>query len=337
MVRSFIPHHLVGGVLIAIGTVAVPARAQAPPIELRWKAPADCPTQDAVVSEVTRVLGHVPASAPVQARAEVERAENRRWQAQLVLTTTVAQSQRLLIAESCEAIASATALIVAVAIEGGGVPESPQAVQPNIRRQDGQPPVLTPPSGPAYRSQLFLGASGVVDDGAMPAIAGGVELAFGWSGVWRAWHLRLLASAAAFPEQSKLADQPQLATKNEGGDFRLIDASGRACGSIVLGSFDLGPCLGSEFDFMDAWGTPAAKSSGHTSAHASARWVSLSGSALAEWQLARAIALFARVEGLVPLAHPSFVIAQPDNNSPAVVHQPAAGLRLALGLELGVF
>jgi hypothetical protein len=142
-----------------------------------------------------------------------------------------------------------------------------------------------------------------------------------------------LASAALFPDQRKLADQPQLANNSEGGDFRLVDASGRACGGIILGSFDLGPCLGAEFDSMDGWGTPNVASPGHTSA----QWVSLSGSALAEWQFTRAFALFARAEGLAPLAHPRFVIAQPGD-SEAVVHQPSAvALRLALGLEVHIF
>jgi hypothetical protein len=104
----------------------LPARAQTQPIALEWKAPADCPTQDAVLGEVARVLGHVPVGAPVRSRADVARADNGRWQAQLALATTGAQSQRLLVAESCEAIASATALIVAVAIEGGITPNSPE-------------------------------------------------------------------------------------------------------------------------------------------------------------------------------------------------------------------
>ena len=329
MVPSCIASGLAAGAFISIGAASLPAQAQAVPIELAWKAPAECPAQDAVVGEVARVLGHLPAGAPIQVRAEVTRAEDGLWKAQLELATKSAQSQRQLVAASCEAIASATALIVAVAIEGGVMPESPRAAQLNTASNDGRAPA----GPPFFRSQLLVSAAGVLDDGAMPTIAGGFELGIGWTGAWRAWRVRLLASAALFPDQRKLADEPRLATNSEGGDFRLLDASGRACGGIVLGSFDLGPCVGAEFDSIDAWGTPNVASPGHTSA----QWVSLSGSALAEGQFTRAFALFARVDGLVPLAHPRFVIAQPDG-SQAGVHRPSTvALRLAFGLEVRIF
>jgi len=311
MVPSCIASGLAAGAFISIGAASLPAQAQAVPIELAWKAPAECPAQDAVVGEVARVLGHLPAGAPLE------------------LATKSAQSQRQLVAASCEAIASATALIVAVAIEGGVMPESPRAAQLNTASNDGRAPA----GPPFFRSQLLVSAAGVLDDGAMPTIAGGFELGIGWTGAWRAWRVRLLASAALFPDQRKLADEPRLATNSEGGDFRLLDASGRACGGIVLGSFDLGPCVGAEFDSIDAWGTPNVASPGHTSA----QWISLSGSALAEGQFTRAFALFARVDGLVPLAHPRFVIAQPDG-SQAGVHRPSTvALRLAFGLEVRIF
>jgi hypothetical protein len=342
MDRSCCAQGLAAGVLIAIGA-PLHAHAQTPPIALEWKAPPNCPTQDAVLGEVVHVLGHVPVGAPVQARAEVMRAESGRWQAQLALATTSAQSQRLLVAESCEAIASATALIVAVAIEGGvaptspagGItqPKSPQTAHPDAHLNDGRAPA----AAPFFHSQLLVDAASVVDDGAMPSIAGGVDLEIGWMGSWRAWRVRVLASAAAFPDQTKLADQPALAAKNEGGDFRLLEASARACSGVVFGFFDLGPCLGAELDSMDAWGTPSAASPGHTNSHTSAQWVSLSGSALAEWQFVRTLALFARVEGLVPLAHPRFVIGQPGATEAVVHHPSAVALRLALGLEVRIF
>ena len=333
MVPPCIAYGLGACVFIAAGAAAVPARAQTAPIELAWRAPAECPAQDAVLGEVAGVLGHVPAGAPIQARVEVTRAEDGLWKAQLELATRGAQGQRQLVAASCEAIASATALIVAVAVESGVMPESPRTTQSDTARNDGRAPAALP----FFRSQLLVGASGVVDDGAMPSIAGGVEVGIGWTGAWRAWRVRVLASGAAFPDQSKLADQAPLAAKNEGGDFRLLDVSGRACAGVILGSFDLGPCVGAEFDSMDAWGTPTVASPGHTSSSTGAQWVSLSGSALAEWQFAGAFALFARVDGLMPLAHPLFVIAQPGNGQ-AVVHQPSAvALRLALGLEVRIF
>ncbi|HEV3190624.1 MAG TPA: hypothetical protein VGY54_09020, partial [Polyangiaceae bacterium] len=79
MARSCLAYGLVAGVFIAIGAATLPAQAQATPIELAWKAPAECPAQDAVLGEVARVLGHVPAGAPIQTRAEVTRAEDGLW------------------------------------------------------------------------------------------------------------------------------------------------------------------------------------------------------------------------------------------------------------------
>lgn len=300
----------------AAGAVAQPASS---PVSLTWNAPADCPSREQVLAEVARVLGgSQKGRIPAIARADVVRTDTGRWQAALSVEARDAHSERNLEAESCEAIASGAALIVAVAVEGGVPPPAPPVSTPKA-------PVAAPAesAGSSHASQLLVAAAGVIDDGTMPLIAGGGEAALGWSYATPRWRVRALAGASYFPSETKIL------VGGEGGDFTLRAASARLCASIARGPFDIGPCLGGEIDSMSGSGFgPAIRPLERNPV-----WGSAVGTVLASWSLAGPIAVFARADGIVPPARPTFGL--PPHSD---VHQPSLpAWRVALGVELRFF
>ena len=102
------------------------ADGQAPaPATIAWRAPETCPTQD----DVRQLLSQQPhdVTAAVSAHAEV-RATGSGYQLVLeVHANNQASQTRVVDAQSCEALAQAVALLVAVAAEGPPV-EPPGAV-----------------------------------------------------------------------------------------------------------------------------------------------------------------------------------------------------------------
>jgi hypothetical protein len=310
--------------------------ARTPDVDLAWSAPVECPSREAVVQEIERTLrGSTAPRVRTTARVDVTQDDHGRWHASLEVDTRGGQSARVLEAESCGAIASAAAVIVALAVEGG---VAPAPLPPKPPPPEPPPPKPTAPSPPSpaappattQGSQLLVGAAGVLDDATMPNLAPGAELTLGWAYRVSIWRLRLLASGEIFPVQNvSFAGRPG----NEGGHFGLLAGAARACGGIVGHGFDLGPCVGAEVDEMSASGVGSLtrKLTG------SATWGAIVGSALASWSPWRPLAIVARLDGLLPVARPQFVIDNPTQG-PTTVHQPsAAAMRVALGIELRFF
>lgn len=300
------------------------------PVDLTWSAPAECPARDIVLGEVSRVLSTSNAPrVPIAARVDVSRDEQGRWHATLSLDTRDAHSERTLDAEGCPAIASATAVIVAIAVEGG-MPEQPaRAPAPPAAQHEGQ--ASTRARGGA--SQAVAAVAGALDGGTLPVISPGVELALGWAYSWSTWRLRALASTTFFLAQNT---SPLLGgdAAGEVGHFDLFVASARVCGSLVRDAFDFGPCLGLEIDWMTGTGEAGP-------AHpdpSTAKWVSALGSLLASWSFSRHVAIVLRGEGFYAPATPDFGVNDPLKGTPIHVYSPRSiGARGALGVEARFF
>ncbi|MGH7436040.1 MAG: hypothetical protein ACRENE_10240, partial [Polyangiaceae bacterium] len=94
-----------------------PARAQAAqlPVDLTWRVPAECPSREWVLGEIGRLLsGSHDPRIPTTATVVVVHDETaQRWRGRLALDARDAHSERMLEAESCNAVASAAALVLA--------------------------------------------------------------------------------------------------------------------------------------------------------------------------------------------------------------------------------
>lgn len=291
-----------GSPSLAALLLAGSANAQSSTMELAWNAPAECPSRDAVLAEIARTLGHPPAGQATTVRADVTRDEEGLWHASVRIEAGPARSERTLDAATCPAVASAAALILAVAAEGGLPSEPPLPPEPaRASREQSAPAAPSPAPPPPTSSKLLVDAGAVLDEKTMPSLAGGAELAVGWRFATGTWRPRAFVRGAFFPAQSTfLANRP-----TEGGSFRLLTASGQACLEYATGRLEVGPCVGGELDSMSATGIGPGSSSG------SGAWVALLGSALGGWRLTRELAIVARVDAAVPLARPSFVAQTP--------------------------
>jgi hypothetical protein len=328
------PDKVVGqllGIVLAVLGASAAAYGQPASVQIVWNAPAACPSREAVVDEVTRILGHTVTGPVTLARADVSSDERGRWRAALSIESRGGASERELEAETCPAIASAVALIVAVANERGLPSEpapastSPASMPPHPAR-----PVLT-----RYQSKLLVGVDAAVDGfpGArtIPGFAVGPDASVGWLYASGQLRFAVLGTGTYFPPVRASA-------MGEQADFDLLAAAARACVGVTAGRFDLGPCVGSELNSMRASNIrePAQAGTQTLAFHeASAEWWSLVGSALAHWNLSRSFAFAVRTDALVSPSRPVF---ERSPGTPVVVFRPSlVTIRAALGVEMFFF
>lgn len=101
---------------LTIGTLAF-AQTSSPGVDLAWSAPAQCPSRAAVLGEIQSILeGGAASTHAVLATAAVER-DGPRWRVALSIRSDQGSGVRALDADSCAALASAVALIVALAVD----------------------------------------------------------------------------------------------------------------------------------------------------------------------------------------------------------------------------
>src|SRR4051794_18967271 len=101
---------------VAVAAMFVAGRASAEELRLSWRAPAGCPSAERVRDAALKNAGK--DAEPLDAEARVEHGEQ--WR--VTITTTrngTPAAERQLEAASCEALADATAVILAIAMIPG--------------------------------------------------------------------------------------------------------------------------------------------------------------------------------------------------------------------------
>lgn len=315
------------------------AAAESERVALIWNAPAGCPTTQAIDDEVARTLAGSPKdAAPVAAAVNVlaPSAPDGRWRARLVIHSHGRRAEREFEAESCEALASATALIVGLAAEGAddaSPTQSADQVQPPASRAD--PTIAAAPApGPASAgaawndSATHLVVGGLLDSGTMPGSpAIGIEAAFGASWTASIWRLRLTAGASFFPEQD-MGNPMQYPLPS--GRYWMVSFSARGCLTAVVSRFEFGPCFGGELAFMHASNLQGIPSTDDTQ-----YWASPLGSAVAAVTVASRVVVFARTDIVVPSTRRSFNVEAGGSIIYYEIYKiPTHALRGAMGIEV---
>jgi len=301
-------------------------------LQLSWVAPAACPKgADVRAAALRGAAGGQREAGALEAEARVEKVEDR-WRVTLrTRRAGVSSPERKLEAASCDALAEATGVILAMALlppgasppgESETAPEGPKAAPPpasptsprDAREAGGQPA-----REEAYLHRVAIGASAVGDGVALPSLAvgGGVSLAATFD------RLRLEGGAAYFSGQSRTTG-----TSAAGASFDAASASGRACWAILRGAAELSPCAGADVTFSSGTGFGAAEN--YTP---SATWVSVAGGGLLRVPLTSFLALRAELAALVPLTRPRFVV----DGDGTVYGPPAMGARGTIGAEILFF
>lgn len=124
-------------VIAAGAAFAASARAEAP-LDLSWTAPPSCPSREAIIAEVERLLAsRAPRSSRVTARATITKARAD-YHLRMVVQGANGERARALDAPTCEELCDAAALILAIAID-------PSAADPPAKPSPAPAPSIAPP------------------------------------------------------------------------------------------------------------------------------------------------------------------------------------------------
>ena len=340
-------------------------------VDLRWIAPAECPSREAMLAAIANIRG-----APGEAHGEVTASavvvhEGARWHAQVTTRTSQGAGERTFEADSCVAIARAVSLIVALAAnadaariavaqdartldedsgtatavpgDGGADAIAPEAgVQPPVSPPDAE---VTPPPERPSSSPDRVSASG------SPHATRGLRLATSVSGGADSATLpsptpgiQVTAGAVlvrpAFTARldgtasywaTRSATIPS--RSSEGGNFTLATLGARLAVARRWGALELGPALGAEVDVISVTAFGGSVDRGGSGA-----WGALVGGGAASFALTGNLAMRLEGDAVVAPAPPTFVVELPPPLAPLAVHRPATvSARVFAGAELRFF
>jgi hypothetical protein len=287
-------------------------------LSLSWNAPQGCPSKAMVTNEVKRILGGTTLHRAT-ARADVVELGPQRWTVHLVTDVDDVPGERSLEANSCDALASATALILAFTVD----PARALAATPPRSSPTQSAPQPTPPAQTSSRNtlQITATASGAGEIGSLPSTSVGGEVSIGVL----LGPVRGEISAADWFAQ----DAGAPAAPGQGTRIHLLDGALRGCFRVRLGDkFEVDPCGGATLVF--------ASSSGFgedVKFEESSSWTTLDAGLLSSWRIAGPLALRATLGLGVPLTRPSFVLLDPQGET--FLHRTSVVVgRASLGLEV---
>lgn len=111
-------------------------------VELDWRAPAACPDASAILSDVIELTGRSLAEGPLRLVVTAT-VSGPPWRAEFVAQSAAGRSDRALVGETCDALARAAGVIIAIALaDVRRLPSSSPWPSPPRRPQ---PAVLTTP------------------------------------------------------------------------------------------------------------------------------------------------------------------------------------------------
>jgi hypothetical protein len=307
-------------VLAAVSCLGLPgpsSRACAAPkgtFTFTWNAPEACPSRERVQMEIARLLGgaiEIAHEDDLDVRASVTHGIG--WS--VVLTTRVSGQlgRRSIEAPSCESVAEATALIVALMIDPDAV--AAQAQGPKGRR-------VPAPSPRAAAVARPLGVvAGLHAQGrlaTLPNVDLGMGVGLGLVG--RRWLLDLRGTYGL------RRDQLAYLSSRSGAYGRFNISTGALAACLNLGSTALafGPCAVAEAGWVSAEGYGTTQG---FSRHAP--WAALGAGGYLWFAVGHHLLLVLQADALVPIWRPEYVF----RNLPGVVFRaPAVGGRFLAGI-----
>lgn len=294
------------------------------PLELRWDAPAECPSESEVRAAVLQRLGASVEYKPISAHAVVHK-DGDGWKISLTTEQSGETGERSLEGRTCAAVAAATSVILALTLDRAAqaTPVAPPVASASpVPIRPVPPPsssVLPRAPPPSVDGRSFVRAGFALGAGVMgPGPSAGLTVALGARASWLTLEL---AMTTFFPRS---IDLPGVAGK--GGDFWLFSLGPTVCGAFLRSpTLRLGGCVGAELSRMSATGygvsEPSSRATTFVSTVASVRFgVRLGGP----------IWFFALADLVVPLRRPQFVL----ENAGTIFQLSPLGGRTSMGLEL---
>lgn len=302
-----------------------------PSLEVSWDAPASCPDAATARAVILARVADRPAAHELEATARVHALDDGTWEVEVVLRRDDGTATRTLRAASCDEALTATAVVVAIAVDPSLEAESTEAEStevvpspdlvppPPTRPRPSAEPTLAPapavepaaseaspsasttprtsdPTAKRRPLDLAIVARGGLDVGALPSPAGHVAAALGLRG--RRFEIQAGALHRFRTETSVAGLSPPA-----GGRFRLTAAQLRAGPRLSWGAFELPLAAGLELGAIGARGTGAVDP-----IPVRRSWIAAVASAGVGWAPRATFAVQLGIDGVVPLLRPTFML-----------------------------
>jgi hypothetical protein len=230
-------------------------------------------------------------------------------------------ASRTLQAASCEELANATAVFLAILLEPDAEqPEAEPAAPPKAAPAAPAEPATVPPAPPPpARSRHFaLGATLGARSGLVPDYALGVGLHATFS--WQA--LRTSAGVGFwFPDTTTVAG-----TEAQGAKLQASSAFAELCWQLESPVLIPALCSGGELSLLRGEGFgPGVAAESRTAALGA-----LSAGGALRLRQSERVSWLLDADAVFPLSRPKFVFA---GSAPALLHTPSAGFRLTIGAQ----
>jgi hypothetical protein len=308
------------GSLVAT-VVAVSATAMAAEgddaLRLTWTAPSGCPSSDAVRAAALRgVDARAAKGQPLEAEARVDH-ETSSWRVQLRTQRGAARGEREIEAATCDGLAEATAVVLALALVASDV-ERIEAAEPAAAAPPPAPrePDVRPRIDASPSHTFALGASVAGDAATLPSPAVGGSLTLAWT----PGRFRLEVDGRRWGSQSG-----SIQMFGSGARFTMTSVGARGCWAALNGgTLELSPCGGLDLSFVSASGFGA-----DTNYTPDGTWTTIAGGGLARLRLTSWLAVRTKVDAFLPMSRPTFVVENQGS-----VHRPSPiGVSASFGLE----
>jgi hypothetical protein len=318
---------------------ALPASAgQEEAFTLSWQAPPDCPSPDTVRAEVARLLGgeiRLPAGRDFRASALV--AHEQAWSVSIETELAGRSGRRSIEAASCQDLADATALILALTIDPDVVATRPARPNPPAPTPPPPPPPPPPPRLPvptapvpaavqpapqkqSSSNNFLLGLQAQGSQGTLPSVDLGLGGSVGVVG--RRYRVEIRGAYGLRRDQIANAVTPAGAY----GKFNFLAATLAGCFNLGGQAVAFGPCADAEVGVVSAQGFGVSQSFS-----TSKPWLAIGAGGYAAISLGPRWSVPLHLDILAPLLRPEFVF----KNVPSRVFQaPVVGVRVSAGIEL---
>jgi hypothetical protein len=317
---------------------------------LTWQAASECPQGEAVADRIRSLLTREPSllAPALDAKARLSELPSGEFRLDLELIENNERRQRTVQAKTCEEVAEAGALIIALAIDPqlgreslehpvrddstGSSPRPRAAGATEIASQQPEPrPIRARPQdaheppepsttaklpGLQRSGQFGVGLAALLDSGSLPDLALGAE-----ANLRSRWQpLELQLGGAWLPPHR----EPSTANPTTGGYVQLLTFDARGCWlRAIQRSIGVGGCLVVELGRRHAEAFGAVRNgTGNTP------WIAPGAGFLFSYRLRRELSWRARLDGLVPLDRAEFIVEN-VGSLPA----PRWLLRFSLGID----
>jgi hypothetical protein len=331
---------------------ALPAGAsEEEAFSLFWQAPPDCPSQVDVRAEVARLLGgEIRLSTGRGFKASASVVHGQSWSVSIETELADKAGRRAIEAASCQDLADATALILALTIDPDilvtrPARARPPSLPPPLPPPTRSPPQASPPPRPAQSpsspplpspapapprpapqkrsspTDLLFGLHAQGSQGTLPAL----DVGLGGSGgvVGRRYRVELRAAYGLRRDQGANAATPAGAY----GQFNFLAGTLAGCFNLGREALAFGPCADAEIGMVSAKGVGISQGFS-----AEKLWLAIGAGGYAAIPLGHRWSIPLHLDVLAPLLRPEFVF---KNVPPERVFQaPVVGVRVSVGIEL---